>query len=50
MDGGKCFEIRSSINLPWDHARSHKKIEPDRFGSFEVYRIQTDNQSKYIDS
>ena len=43
--GGIFFKICSSINLPWGHARSHKKIGPDRFSRFDVYWIQTDRQT-----
>ena len=45
FDGGKFLKIRSSINLPWGHARSHKKCGADRFSRFDVYWIQTDRQT-----
>ena len=35
------LKIRSSINLPWGHARSHTKFGSDRFCRFDVYWIQT---------
>ena len=41
------FENLSSINLPWGHARTHKKIGPDQFSRFSVYWIQTNRQAKY---
>ena len=48
------MKIWSSINLPSGHRMSHKKIGPDRFSSFDVYRIQTNRQTDkpnlYIDS
>ena len=28
---GRFLKNRSSINLPWGHARSHKKLGPDRY-------------------
>ena len=45
FDGGKLLKIWSSINLPWGHARSHKKCGPDRFSRFDVYWIQTNKQT-----
>ena len=38
------MKIWSSINLPWGHARSHKKFEPE-FSRFDVYWIQTNKQT-----
>ena len=44
------LRIWSSRNLPWGHARFHKKIGPDRFSRFDVYWIQTDtNHEKQTD-
>ena len=43
--GGNFLKIRSSINLPWGHARLHKKFGPDRLIRFDVYRIQTNKQT-----
>ena len=37
--------IRSFINIPWGPARSHKKIGPDQFGSFDVFWLQKDRKS-----
>ena len=34
-----------SLNLPWGHARSHKKFGPDRFSRFDVYWLQTNKQT-----
>ena len=48
LNGGTFLKIRSSINLTWGHARSHKKIGPDRFSRFDVYWIQTYRQTSYI--
>ena len=39
------FKIRSSINLPWGHARSHTKFGPDRFNRLDVYWIQTNRET-----
>ena len=39
------MKIRSTINLPWGHARLLKKFGPDRFSRFEVYWIQTNKQT-----
>ena len=39
------LKIRSSLNLPWGHARSHKKCVPNRFSHFDVYWIQTEKQT-----
>ena len=42
----KMFE-RSSINLPWGHATSHKQFEPERFSRLLDTNKQTDKQSIY---
>ena len=45
------LKIWSSINLSWGHARSHKKIGPDRFSRFDVFFYrngQTDRQTSQI--
>ena len=51
----KFFKIRSSINLPWGHVRSHTKFGPDWFSRFDVYWLQkkqtnkqTPRQAKFI--
>ena len=49
FDGGKFLKILSFINLPWGHARFHKKFGPDRLSRFDVYLIQTDKPNLYID-
>ena len=36
----KYLKFWSFINLSWGHARSHKKLGPDRFSRFDVYWIQ----------
>ena len=45
-------EIRSSRNLPRGYMMSHKKFGPDRLSRFDVYWIQTsqqtDRQAKFI--
>ena len=41
------LKIRSSINLPWGHARFHKKYGPVPFSRFFLYK-QTDRQANYI--
>ena len=42
---GKFLKIRSSLNFPWSHVRSHKSFKPDRFSRL----LKTnDSQSKYI--
>ena len=41
---GKFLKIRSSMNLPGGHVRSHKKIGPTLFIRFDVYWIQTDDK------
>ena len=50
----KFFRFLLSINLFWDHVRSHRKFGPDRFSRFDVYWLKTnkqiDKQSIYIDS
>ena len=45
FDGGKFLKTRSTINLPWGHARLHKKFGPDRFSRFDVYWMQTKNKT-----
>ena len=40
FDGDKYLKFWPFINLPWGHARSHKKFGPDRFNRFDVYWIQ----------
>ena len=35
-------------NLPWGYMRSSTNFGPDRFSRFDVYRIRTDRQTKYI--
>ena len=37
-----------SINLPWGHVRSLKKLGPDQFSRFDVYWKQTNRKAKYI--
>ena len=44
FDGGQFLKIRST-NLPWGHARLHKKIGPDRFSRFDFFWIQTNKQT-----
>jgi len=38
----------SFINLPCGHVMSHNKFGPDRFSRFDVYWIQTNRQTKFI--
>ena len=46
---GKFLKIRSSIlNLPWGHARPHKKIGPDRFLTFFGHKQTNRQTSIYI--
>ena len=42
----KFLKTRSSKNLPWGHARSHKEFV--RFGRFDVYWIQTNRQTSKV--
>ena len=42
------WTIRSSINLPWGHARSHKKFGSYWFSHFDVYWIQSNGQTSKI--
>ena len=48
--GGKFLKIRSSINFPWGHMRSHNKFGPDWFSRFDVYWIKkkTDRQTSKV--
>ena len=50
--------VKGSINLPWGHVSSHKKIGPDGFSRLKFFWIQTiklasehrDRQLKYMGS
>ena len=42
------FVILSIHKPPLCHVRSHKNFWPDRFSRFDVYRLQTIKQAKYI--
>ena len=49
----KFFKIYSTIKLPWDQVRSHKKFGPDRFCRFDVGWKQANRQTNsriYIDA
>ena len=48
FDGGKFLKILSSINLPWGHARSHKKIDVYWIQTNKQTNKQTDRQAKFI--
>ena len=41
----KSLKVRSSINLPRGHARSHKKFGLDRFSCIGVYWIHTNRET-----
>ena len=42
------MKIRSSINLPWGHVRSHKKYGPDLFSRFDVYWSLTNSADRQV--
>ena len=48
FEKSKFLEIRSSVNLPWGHARSRNKFGPDRFSRVDVYWIQTNKQTSKV--
>ena len=49
FDGGKFLKIWSSLNLPWGHARSHKKVGPIGSAVLTFIRYKhTDKLNLYI--
>ena len=44
----KFLKVWSFINLPWGLVRSHTKLWPNRFSSFDVYWTQTDTRTDKV--